>query len=324
MFGVLGSIPVIVAAIIWTVGGLSVESGEMSLGQLVAFLFVLSMLYGPINSLFGAASGYVYEQAALKRIASIFYQQPEIQQHEVVAGDNVLSIFQEKAVFRSEATTSAMSIELKNVSFFYKDKAVLSDVSTTFPVGLCSAIVGINGAGKSTLLSIILGLISPATGSVSINKKAFSELEFGYIVNNSGYLPQDILILGDSLRLNITLGRDINDEQIYIALNDLGLSDFLLDWSDGLDTMVLEGGRNLSGGRKQKIGLLRAVVNKPALLILDEPENNLDKTALMGLYNYLQASKGFCTIVLVTHGSTFDNLIDFTMKLQTNNLSADE
>ncbi len=225
---------------------------------------------------------------------------------------------------QGEGITTLITVELKDVSFSYKDKAVLTDFSAVFPEGLCSAIVGVDGAGKSTLLSIILGLIPPASGGVFINNKAFSELGSGYMVKNSGYLPQDILILGDSLRLNITLGRDIGDEQIYMALNDLGLSDFLLDWQDGLDTVVLEGGRNISGGRKQKIGLIRVVVNKPALLILDESENNLDKTALIGLYNYLQLSKGFCTIVLVTHGSTFDSLIDCTMKLQSNILSTGE
>lgn len=319
MFGVLATIPVIVSALIWIVGGLSVETGDMSVGQLVAFLFVLSMLYGPINSLFGALSGYVYEQAAIKRIANIVYKQSG-----VVASGNASLVFQVKDILPDEGTTTPIAVELKNASFFYKDKAVLTDFSAVFPEGLCTAVVGINGAGKSTLLSIILGLIPPAAGGVFINNKAFSELERDYIVKNSGYLPQDILILGDSLRLNITLGRDINDEQIYAVLNDLGLSDFLLDWQDGLDTVVLEGGRNISGGRKQKIGLLRAVVNKPALLVLDEPENNLDKIALIGLYNYLQVIKGFCTIVLVTHGATFDSLIDITMNLQSNNLSADE
>ena len=183
------------------------------------------------------------------------------------------------------------------------------------PAGACVSIVGGNGTGKSTLVSILCGLEAPTSGSVWLNGTPFDTLAPDYLPRHLGYLPQDIMIFGDTLRMNISMGRPLPDERLHAAFAALGLTGFLAEWPLGLDSVIDEGGRKLSGGQKQKIALLRAVANQPAMLVLDEPENNLDTQALAALVAYLERVKGRCTVLLVTHGDAFDRLVDASVNL---------
>ncbi|WP_426103519.1 ABC transporter ATP-binding protein [Massilia sp. TSP1-1-2] len=305
MFGTLGLIPIIVTAMIWVIGGWKISTHEMTVGSLVSFMFALSMLYGPINGLFGVASGYVFEVAAFERVAALFTTSTVA---PAVAA--TLAVERERG-----AAAAAPAFEVRDVAFAYGDEAVFSGFNASIPAGLCTTLAGSNGAGKSTLLSLLCGLEAPTGGSVLLNGMPVTALEADYLANHVGYLPQNILVFGDTLRMNITMGRSISDAQVLAAGAELGLDDFLADWKQGLDTVILESGRDLSGGQKQKIALLRAVVNQPAILILDEPENNLDHHALTHLLAYLRRAKGKCTVLLVTHGAAFEEVIDRTLEI---------
>lgn len=303
MFGVLSIIPVVVTALIWTVGARQISTGQLTVGQLVSFIFVLSLLYGPINSLFGFASGYVFEWAAFKRVASLFVGadgEPDAapEEREGESGQ------------RAASGTSSAALALRRVSFSYGEDQVLDGISAELPAGHCAILAGPNGCGKSTLAAIVCGLEAPSAGTVLINGVPISAFHSDDLARQFGYLPQQALILGDTLRLNITLGREISDEQIRSVGEELGLSTFLDGWDDGLDSEILEGGRDLSGGQKQKIALLRAMVHRPGILVLDEPENNLDQVTLDSLVRYVGRLKGRCTVLLVTHGPAFLGFAD--------------
>lgn len=304
MLGALGLIPVVAAMVIWTVGGLKIAENTMSVGQVVSFFVVLTMMYGPISSLFGAASGYAYEKAAFKRLVEIFFN------ISCGAEENTA-----RHVEPRRAVTAPAEVELREIVFSYGEDVILDRFSMAFPSGLCTAISGPNGAGKSTLLSIIMGISAPSSGGAILNGRPAGDADSGMISKICGFLPQDVFIYSDSFRVNVTLGRDISDAQIHAAANELGLADFLLKWPQGLDTLILEAGRDLSGGEKQKIGLLRATVNNPTLLILDEPENNLDQASVAGLISFLHKLKGRSTVVMVTHGNAFECVIDHSVDI---------
>lgn len=303
MFGALSIIPVVVTALIWTVGAWQISTGQLTVGQLVSFIFMLSLLYSPINSMFGVASGYVFEWAAFKRVANLF--------SEADGEPDAAPEARERASERRDARgTPAAALALHHVSFSYGDDQVLDGFDAELPAGHCTILAGPNGCGKSTLAAIVCGLEVPSTGAVLVNGAPLSAFHSDDLVRQFGYLPQQALILGDTLRLNITLGREISDEEIRSVSEELGLSTFLDGWDDGLDSEILEGGRNLSGGQKQKIALLRATVHRPGILVLDEPENNLDQVTLDNLVRYVGRLKGRCTVLLVTHGPAFCGIAD--------------
>ncbi|WP_426207488.1 ABC transporter ATP-binding protein [Massilia sp. TWP1-3-3] len=306
MYGTLGLIPIMVTAIIWFVGGAKISNNEMTVGNLVSFMFALSLLYGPINGLFSVASGYVFEVSAFERVAALFTA--------TTLGGTPGSA-QPVTARAIGPRVAAPSIEVRDLAFAYGADPVFAGFSASIPAGLCTTLAGSNGAGKSTLLSLLCGLESPAAGTVLLNGEPVTSLQADYLANHFGYLPQDILVFGDTLRMNITMGRPIGDAQVHATATELGLTDFLADWKHGLDSVILESGRDLSGGQKQKIALLRAVVNQPSILVLDEPENNLDHHALTHLRAYLHRLKGCCTVLLVTHGASFEDIIDRTLEV---------
>lgn len=311
MVGVLGIIPIMVTATIWLVGSDKVASHEITVGQLVSIMMILSMLYGPISGLFEAASGFVYEWVAFKRIAGLINISSDVYKTNIYPVNPLLFI----PSMNKNKESSPFGLELRDVNFNYDSTSVFTKLNAIIPAGLCTAFIGANGVGKTTLLSLIMGLDRPSSGIVYLNNSPLLDHNIDVIAQHYGYVPQNIFIFADSLRINITMGRDIPDEHIYWALAELGWEDFITEWDDKLDTVILESGKNLSGGQKQKIALLRALVNKPSVLVLDEPENNLEKQSVEKLVHYLEKIKGQCTVILVTHGKAFHNIIDQTLEL---------
>lgn len=313
----LGLIPIAIAAIIWSAGGHRVNSGEMSIGELLSFMLVLSMLYGPINALFGLASGSAYEFAALRRVEALMAELPGD------AGNGAMPGLQ--APRPASVTPLPVAVELKGLTFRYGPAVVFEALDALIPAGQLTLLNGPNGTGKSTLAALIAGLDVPDSGCILFEGASRSATDpAGSARPRLGYLSQQGLIFGDTLRANVTMGRDIPDQQILEAASSLGLLDFLAEWPAGLDTPVKEGGRELSGGKRQKIALLRAVVGMPELLILDEPENNLDKATLEKVAAFLKRLKGHCTVVLISHGVVFHALVDRTLVLQPPRTSHEE
>lgn len=133
----------------------------------------------------------------------------------------------------------------------------------------------------------------------------------------TGYLPQEILLYSDTLRNNIAMGRPVRDEEILSLAHALGMSDVLGKDDAELDAMLTEAGSNLSGGQRQRVGLLRTLIGRPHILLLDEPEKNLDQQTLASLVDYLRQAKGHCTCILATHCAAFDPIVDQTIDMDS-------
>ncbi len=303
--GVLGLVPIAVATVIWIVGGAKVAAGEMSVGQMVSFLMVLSMLYGPINGLFAAASGIVQEQAAVRRVADIL----------TLRGPTPAAPNGAPAAAGACLGDGPPSVELRGLSFGYGRAPVIQALDALVPAGSVAVLAGHNGAGKSTLAALIAGLEEPARGQILLDGIDLQAWPEQMRRNTLGLLSQHAQMFAGSLRLNITLGRNLSDAHIHSLAADMALDGFLAEWPGGLDGVVQETGRDLSGGQRQKIALLRALSHNPRLLVLDEPENNLDAATVARFADYLARHKGERTVLLISHGTAFRHLADVVIDL---------
>jgi len=196
-------------------------------------------------------------------------------------------------------------IQIKNVSFAYPQshEEVIKNVSLTLGQGEFLAIVGKSGAGKSTLVDMLLGLITPQAGTVNISNRdpqTCLQLWPGAVA----YVPQVTHVLNGSLRSNVCLGfssGEFDDTEIIEALTAARLDRFLESLHEGLDTTLGEYGVGLSGGQLQRLGVARALLTKPRLIILDEATSSLDAQTEAEINEGIYDLKGAVTVVLIAH-----------------------
>jgi ATP-binding cassette subfamily C protein len=196
-------------------------------------------------------------------------------------------------------------LELCDISFSYEGSParVLEDVSLSIRPGESIGFVGPSGAGKSTLLDIVLGLLAPQHGQVSVD---------GFDITTDprrwrhllGYVPQSISLIDDSLRNNVAFGIEadrIEDARVWHALKLAHLDDFCRSLPDGLDTMLGERGQRLSGGQRQRVGIARALYHDPEVLVLDEATSALDSESERDITDAIEAMRGTKTVLIIAH-----------------------
>lgn len=195
-------------------------------------------------------------------------------------------------------------IRVEDMTFRYPDteEAVLSHINVTIPKNKSVAFIGPSGAGKTTMVDLILGVLHPQDGRITVDGRNISESYRGWH-DKIGYIPQTIYMLDDTIRNNIAFGQieDVKDEDIWEALRQAQLDEFVASLEDGLDTMIGEAGVRLSGGQRQRIGIARALYRKPEVLVLDEATSALDtetEAAVMEAINNLQ---GKMTMLIIAH-----------------------
>jgi ABC-type multidrug transport system fused ATPase/permease subunit len=196
-------------------------------------------------------------------------------------------------------------IVLKNINFKYEDTSSFGIVNINLRIepGTVNAIVGRSGAGKTTLVDIMLGVINPTEGEILISGKVPHEI----IDNFPGllaYVPQDVFIINGTLRDNICLGynpKEISSELIYGALKKAQLLDFVESLSEKLETYIGDNGSNLSGGQRQRLGIARALITEPKILVMDESTSSLDGETESNLTNAIIALKEQTTMILIAH-----------------------
>lgn len=204
------------------------------------------------------------------------------------------------------------SVVMSHVRYAYpsSDQYIFDDANLTISKGRSVGVVGASGSGKTTLIDILLGLLNPQSGIVSVDGFNIRDDLDGW-VSQIGYIPQTIFMLDGTLRSNIAFGEEednIDDEKIWAALKEASLEEFVKNLPDGLDTEIGERGMRLSGGQRQRIGIARALYLDPEILVFDEATSALDndtEAAIMESINHLQGSK---TMIIIAHRlSTIEN-----------------
>jgi ABC-type multidrug transport system fused ATPase/permease subunit len=197
-------------------------------------------------------------------------------------------------------------LRLENVGFSYptRPQPVLRDVSLLVRPGESLGIVGPTGTGKSTLLDIILGMLDPERGSVTVDGAPLGERRGAWQLS-IGYVPQDVYLIDDSLRANVALGwlgDDIDDERVVEAVRLAGLEEVVAALPDQFETVLGERGIRLSGGQRQRVGIARALYTQPSVLVLDEATSNLDQSTEHRIVDTLASlHRGGVTMIVVTH-----------------------
>jgi ABC-type multidrug transport system fused ATPase/permease subunit len=200
--------------------------------------------------------------------------------------------------FRPEVVVSAVSVTYPGAP-----APALDDVSVHVPRGASLALVGATGAGKSTMTDLILGVLKPDSGSVTVNGLVPTEVS-EHFPGAIAYVPQDIAVVSGTIRDNVALGLPdevVRDDLVWEALERAQLAQFLRDQREGLDTVVGEHGMRLSGGQRQRLGLARALYTKPKLIVLDEATSALDAETEKAVAETLQSLGGEVTLVIVAH-----------------------
>jgi ATP-binding cassette subfamily C protein len=214
-------------------------------------------------------------------------------------------------------------LRLAGVSFAYDDgPAILDDLCLDIQAGTFVAIVGGSGSGKTTLVDLIAGLHTPTSGRILVDGVDLEELDLGAWRGQIGYVPQEMLLLNDSVRHNVTLGSaGITDTDVERALRLAGAWDFVRAHPDGLDAPVGERGTRLSGGQRQRIAIARALVMRPSVLILDEVTTALDPATEAAICQTLSGLRGEMTIISISHQPAMRAVADETWTIAAGRLS---
>ncbi len=193
-------------------------------------------------------------------------------------------------------------VRLDQVSFRYGDSWVLNGASLEFPAGSFTAITGTSGVGKTTVADLIMGLLQPQEGCIFIDALPLAEVDLRRWRRMIGYVPQETLLLHDTVMRNVTLGDPaVSEQDAENALRLAGAWGFFAALPQRLNSTVGERGGKLSGGQRQRIVIARALVHKPALLILDEATSGLDPESEASIYETLRQLRGKLTIIAISH-----------------------
>ena len=214
------------------------------------------------------------------------------------------------------------AIRMDSVSFSYADRAVLDNVSIELPAGSFSALLGPSGSGKTTFADLVTGLLRPQKGDIWIDGAPLSQIDIGSWRGMIGYVPQENLLMHDTVLKNITLGEEtISEAEVETALRGAGAWDFVQQMPKGIHSVVGERGSMISGGQRQRIAIARALVKRPKLLILDEATTALDPKTEKEICGTLQQLKGWITILAISHQPTVVECADWAYRLKEGRLT---
>jgi len=209
------------------------------------------------------------------------------------------------------------SIKLEAVSFTYDEHPVITDTTIEIPAGCLTTLIGPSGSGKTTVVDLVIGLLRPQSGTVSIDGVPLSELSLKAWRHMIGYVPQETLLLHDSVLHNVTLDDpELSEQDAVQALQDAGAWEFVSSMAQGINSTVGERGTKLSGGQRQRIVIARALVHKPKLLILDEATSALDPDNEAAIGKTMKTLRGRLTVLAISHQTALVNAADRVYRLQ--------
>jgi ATP-binding cassette subfamily B protein len=270
-------------------GGHLVVAHRITVGQFVAFNTYMVMLIWPIIAVGWVVNLFQRGTASVKRIDELLRAEPLIDDR---AADPAIPT---DSVLRGE-------IEFRDLNFSYGDTPVLQGISLKVPAGSSLAIVGPTGSGKSTLVNLIPRLYEALEGSLLIDSRPVRDYPLAVLRRNIGMVPQETFLFSSTIRDNLAFGAPESDyEELLKAAEAAHIRKEFEEFPQGFETMVGERGVTLSGGQKQRAAIARALLRRPAILILDDALASVDtyteERILGGLRSYTTAS----TTILISH-----------------------
>jgi PrtD family type I secretion system ABC transporter len=281
-------------------GAYLVIHDNLSPGIMIAGTILLGRAMAPVESLIGNWNGLVAARSAYARLAGLFP-----------------AIFEDVQRQPLPAPQGRIQVERAFLAGSDKDHPILRQIDFDLPAGKSLAMLGPSGSGKSSLAKLIVGVWSPTAGHVRIDGAEISHWDENQLGPCVGYLPQDVELFPGTIAENIGRFDTTNSEAILQAAQAAHAYELILRLPEGFDTRLGEGGIQLSAGQAQRIGLARALYGQPRIVVLDEPNANLDaegEQALLKALAELKSQGG--TVILITHKPSLVGSMDYLMLLR--------
>jgi ATP-binding cassette subfamily C exporter for protease/lipase len=288
-------------------GALLVIDGQLSPGGMIAANVLMSRALAPIDMLVGAWRGFIGARGAFDRLEALLGAHPERDPAlSRVAPQGALTLREVVAVAPGRA------------------EPILKGVSVAVSPGTVTVVLGPSGSGKSTLARCMVGIWPGVSGEVLLDGLPIEGWDRNELGPFLGYLPQDIELFEGSIAENIARFGEVSPEKVIAAARSAGLHEMILRFPKGYDTPIGEAGNLLSGGQRQRIGLARAVYGDPVLVVLDEPNANLDDVGEAALVRTVQELKAKGrTVFLITHRPGIVAVADRLLMLRNGMVQAD-
>ena len=265
---------------------LTVLFSDLSIGQMLAVFSYLWFMIGPVEQLLNLQYAFYAADGAVTRINQLLARNDEPQ---YPGGANPF------------VGRQTVGIEVRDLSFSYGDEKVLDHLNLTIAPGEKVAIVGTSGGGKSTLVQLLLGLYTPQSGSIRFADASQPEIGLQTIREHVAVVLQHPALFNDTVRANLTMGRERTDEACWHALQIAQLDGTVLALPQGLDSIVGRSGVRLSGGQRQRLAIARMVLAEPKVVILDEATSALDAATEYNLHHALGKFLSGRTTLIIAH-----------------------
>ncbi|MBI6941457.1 ABC transporter ATP-binding protein [Pseudomonas putida] len=265
---------------------LTVLFSDLSIGQMLAVFSYLWFMIGPVEQLLNLQYAYYAAGGALSRL------------NELLARDDEPQYPGASDPFAGRET---VGIEVRDLRFAYADEPVLEHLDLSIAPGEKVAIVGASGGGKSTLVQLLLGLYSAQAGTIRFGGASLQEIGLETLREHVAVVLQHPSLFNDSVRANLTMGRESSDEACWQALRIAQLDATIAALPQGLDSVVGRSGVRLSGGQRQRLAIARMVLAEPKVVILDEATSALDAATEYNLHQALARFLSGRTTLIIAH-----------------------
>lgn len=295
----------LIQSLILGLGAYLAINHEISAGLVIAGSVLLGRALAPIDLIIGSWKGFISARSQYNRLNEILDKQK--------AEPDRMSL---------PAPEGHVNVENIIVSPPGSRTPVIKGISFTVPAGMVVGVIGPSASGKSTLARALLGIWVPQHGVVRLDGADISSWDKSELGPHIGYLPQDIELFEGSISENIARFSEVDAEKVVLAAKTAGVHEMILQLADGYDTVIGSDGANLSGGQRQRIGLARAIYGTPKLIILDEPNSNLDEVGEKALALAIQQLKAAgSTVFVITHRTNILTQLDRLLVMNNGTIS---
>lgn len=277
------------------IGGLQVIHHTISIGSLLSFYVALDFLSNHARTVSIIIPSLIEGKESLRALMPLFASYTAQDGKKITGFNN--------------------NISFKNVYFDYGTHFKLEDVVVTINKHDVVGLFGSSGSGKSTLINLLLGFYRPKRGNIFIDNENLADLDMATYRKKIGVLPQEPLLFPGTIIENLTYGLEsVNEEEVRRVCAECAIHDFILDLPDGYNSNIGNRGVKLSGGQRQRIAIARAVLRSPEILILDEPDKNLDDSLIFEIIEKIRQRN--ITLIIISHNKQLRSHVTRSLLIQ--------